>query len=117
MRSILLAFCSPKPQHDTHTPYRVLETVQRVLLLVGLLGAWELPSTGLRFLPFLLPPPSAVAISLFNGLKYGLLIRHFGVTFFETVAGFLLGSVTGLLGRRLASSRNRARSSDCSIRA
>jgi NitT/TauT family transport system permease protein len=75
-----------------------VEMVQSILLLVGLLAVWELTVDWLEVSPILLPPPSAVAISLFNGLKSGLLVKHFGVTFFETVGGFLLGSVTGLLG-------------------
>jgi len=87
----------------TRTP---IEIAQSLLLLAGLLAAWEFAVVWLDISPILLPAPSAVAISLFNGIKSGLLIKHFGVTFFETMAGFLLGSVAGLIcGGLIAQSR------------
>jgi NitT/TauT family transport system permease protein len=62
-----------------------------------MLLAWE---GGIRLLDvqqLLLPAPSAVAKALYDGITSGQLVRHFGVTLFETAAGFIVGALCGLL--------------------
>ena len=44
-----------------------------------------------------LPPPSVIALNLWDGLVHGTLMKHLGVTFYEILAGFFLGSAIGLL--------------------
>ncbi len=74
-------------------------------LLVALLLGWELVVRGFNVPMLLMPPPSAVAGALWRGLVSGTLLHHLGVTLFETVAGFLLGAVGGLvLGALIAQS-------------
>jgi NitT/TauT family transport system permease protein len=67
------------------------------LLFLALIASWELAVRIFRIEPLLLPAPSAVAASLYGGLSSMLLVRHFGVTLFETAAGFALGAFGGLL--------------------
>jgi NitT/TauT family transport system permease protein len=43
-----------------------------------------------------LPPPSAVAIALWESLRGGELHWHVAVTLYEVLAGFLVGSIGGL---------------------
>jgi NitT/TauT family transport system permease protein len=75
------------------------------LLFLGLLFAWEAAVRVFQVQPLLLPAPSAVVASLYAGLRSGALLHHFGVTFFETAAGFVLGAVAGLsLGGLIAQS-------------
>ena len=67
------------------------------LVLIVLLAMWEAGVDLFKVPSILLPAPSAVAAALYQGLCDGSLVRHFGVTLFETVAGFILGSAAGLL--------------------
>lgn len=68
-----------------------------IALLFALLALWEGGIHLFEIQTLLVPPPSAIAKSLFQGIASGQLVVHFGVTLFETFAGFLLGSVGGLL--------------------
>jgi NitT/TauT family transport system permease protein len=67
-----------------------------ILGLVVLIGLWE---AGVRLFDvpdFILPAPSAIAKSLVAGISSGLFLRHFYVTAFETIIGFLLAAVVGI---------------------
>jgi NitT/TauT family transport system permease protein len=61
-----------------------------------LAGIWE-GSVRLFAIPdYILPAPSAIASSLYNGFVSGIFIYNFGVTAFETLIGFLLAAVVGI---------------------
>jgi len=47
--------------------------------------------------PFILPPPSKVFVALWKGLSTGVYLRHLAVTATETLLGFALGAVLGLV--------------------
>jgi NitT/TauT family transport system permease protein len=68
-----------------------------VLLFVAIVGAWQWLIVWFNVSPLLMPTPLSILSSLLEGFRSGLLIQHFAVTFYETIAGFLLGAVTGLL--------------------
>jgi NitT/TauT family transport system permease protein len=68
-----------------------------VLLFVVIVGVWQWLIVWYNVSPLLLPTPLSILNSLLEGFRSGLLIEHFTVTFYETIAGFLLGAVTGLL--------------------
>lgn len=73
------------------------ERAGAVLLFFAVMAGWEY---GVRFFDvssLILPTPSATVMALWDGLASGSLVRHFGITFYETLAGFLLGSSLGLL--------------------
>lgn len=67
-----------------------------ILLFVGVVGGWELAVRLFNIPKIVLPAPSAVAMALWTGMQ-GDFLKHFGVTFYETIAGFVLGSATGLV--------------------
>jgi NitT/TauT family transport system permease protein len=67
-----------------------------VLLFVVVVGGWELAVRALDIPRIVLPAPSAIALSLWRGME-GELLWHFGITFYETIAGFVLGSIFGLV--------------------
>lgn len=80
----------------------------RVLIFVGLTGAWELATTMGWVDPFFFGQPSGVAHQIYEwmteGTSQGSLWRQMLVTLEETVLGFVIGSVAGvvcgiLLGR------------------
>ena len=67
-----------------------------ILLFASLVGGWE-ASVRLFDIPkIVLPAPSAVGVALWNGMQ-GDFLWHFGITFYETIAGFVLGAATGLI--------------------
>jgi NitT/TauT family transport system permease protein len=64
---------------------------------VVFMGLWEFGVRWGGVSMLVLPPPSLVALNLYDGLVHGTLMRHFGVTLYEIIAGFFLGSAIGLL--------------------
>ena len=58
------------------------------LAFVGLLVTWEFAVRALSVPDFILPPPSAILLALYYGLRSGLFLYHFSVTAFQTLAGF-----------------------------
>src|SRR5215475_15836181 len=63
-----------------------------VIFIIG----WEAAVRGLNISKIVLPPPSAVAIALWESLRGGELHWHVAVTLYEVLAGFLVGSIGGL---------------------
>lgn len=69
----------------------------RWAILILFLAVWEL-STRIGWLdPFITSSPSRVAMTIARLWKGGELFSHIGVTLFETVAGFVLGTLLGTI--------------------
>lgn len=66
-----------------------------LLLLVALLLAWELACRFLGLSALVLPPPSAVAASLWKGFATGYFWPHLRTTVVELVLGVLAGCAFG----------------------
>ena len=66
-----------------------------VLLLAGLLLAWELACRWLAVPPLVLPPPSAIGRALWQGLASGYFWPHLAATSLELLLGVLAGSLLG----------------------
>lgn len=69
--------------------------ISRVLILIVILGLWELCAQTEIVDPFITSSPSRVAITVGELYKEGKLFYHIGVTLAETVAGFALAVVLG----------------------
>ncbi len=68
----------------------------RIGLLVALLGMWEL-SAGLGWIdPFIMSSPSRIVSTIVSLYNSGELFMHIGVTLWETIVGFFLGTVMGI---------------------
>lgn len=94
------ALLDDDPAEDRTTPAWLgakPELPLSALLFVIFIGGWELAVRALEVTPLLLPTPSAVAVSLWEGLRNNTFTHHLGVTFYETIAGFLLGAGLGLI--------------------
>ncbi len=72
-------------------------TAMRYLALVFLLGLWELFAQTGVIDPFIGSSPLRVAATIARLYEGGELFLHIGVTLFETVVGFLLGTAAGTL--------------------
>lgn len=68
-----------------------------LLLAAALLLAWEAACRMLRISTLVLPPPSAVATSLWQGLASGYFWPHLRATATELLLGVLTGSALGFL--------------------
>jgi NitT/TauT family transport system permease protein len=66
-----------------------------LLLLVALLLAWEFACRALRLSALVLPPPSAVAQSLWQGLASGYFWPHLRATALELLLGVVTGCLVG----------------------
>ena len=71
--------------------------VCRILVLFPFLGMWELGARLGWFDVFILSSPSRVAAAIGRLWGEGSLFLHVGVTLYETVMGFLLGTGLGIL--------------------
>lgn len=69
----------------------------RLFLLVAFFALWELLAVLKLVDPFITSQPSRVIDTLVSLYNEGNLFYHTGVTCFETVVGFLLGTVAGTL--------------------
>jgi len=77
-----------------------------VLLFVVFLAAWELAIYILEIPPYLIPTPREVVLALGRGLATGVYWWNTWVTLFESVLGFVIGSLFGVvLGTLLAQFR------------
>jgi NitT/TauT family transport system permease protein len=70
------------------------EWLSPALTLVGLIVAWEVASRAFNVPIWLLPAPSEIASALVE--RGSGLIEHSAITFYETMAGFLLAIVLGV---------------------
>ena len=62
-----------------------------------LMSSWELAVWWFAIPKIILPAPSSIAVSLWDGVVHGTYLWHSAVTFWEVVAGFVIGSATGLV--------------------
>lgn len=66
-----------------------------ILLFIVFVGGWEAAVKLMGISKIVLPAPSAVAYSLWDGFASGEMLPHLWVTFSEVIAGFFLGSLFG----------------------
>ncbi len=68
-----------------------------IALFVVTVGGWELACRFLDVPIIIVPPPSLVMAALWQMLFNGDMLVHFGVTAYETLAGFVFGALFGLV--------------------
>lgn len=74
----------------------IICTIQ-IFLLVGFFLLWEIASTLKWIDPFIFSQPSRMFSAFVSMIKDGSLYKHMWVTFYETVIGFVLGTIIGSL--------------------
>ena len=67
------------------------------LVLVVFVGLWEWGVQRFHVPPYIAPAPSAVFAALRAGLGSGLFLAHFWITLYETLLGFLIAAVSGIV--------------------
>ncbi|MDQ0339851.1 NitT/TauT family transport system permease protein [Caldalkalibacillus uzonensis] len=76
---------------------RLKVTMVQVALLIGFLVLWELASVQKWINPLIFSQPSRIWSLLLEKMADGTLWPHVSVTFLETLAGFLLGTICGTI--------------------
>ena len=71
-------------------------TITQILILVGFIAVWEILADAKIIDSFIMSQPSRILDTFFN-LGSNDLLKHIGVTVYETVVGFLLGTVLGII--------------------
>jgi len=74
--------------------YLVLLT--QIAILIGFLGIWEIMANQDIIDSFITSQPSRI-FETFMNLSSNDLLKHIGVTVYETVVGFLLGTIIGII--------------------
>lgn len=74
---------------------KIIITVSRWLILVALLGLWELSAQVKLIDPFITSSPSRVCKTIADLYGNGKLFYHIGITLMETLAGFAIAVVVG----------------------
>lgn len=74
---------------------RLVIRVLPMLLAVGILGVWEWLVDYRNLSELILPAPSSIWRSLWQGLTSGYLLPHLGVTLSEIALGLVLGGLFG----------------------
>jgi NitT/TauT family transport system permease protein len=81
--------------------------VLRLIFMALLLAAWEWAVIYFKVPAYILPPPTKIAVAMYNGIAENLYPGHIGVTIGETLLGFVVGcALAFLLGTLVALSRS-----------
>ncbi|TZE81764.1 ABC transporter permease [Calorimonas adulescens] len=67
----------------------------QIIILIAFFGLWEIAGDLKWVDPFILSQPSRMVSTFIQLLSTGNLLYHIYVTMYETIAGFLLGTVIG----------------------
>jgi len=72
-------------------------TVSRIIILTAIFALWEIAANMKWIDPFIMSQPSRIVNTIMNLSKDGSLFLHTGVTIYETIIGFISGTVLGTL--------------------
>lgn len=75
---------------------KYLVFIVQILILFGFLGIWELCARNGIIDSFITSQPSRILKTLMD-LTSNNLLKHIGVTVYETIVGFLLGTFLGII--------------------
>ena len=71
--------------------------ITRILILVSFIALWQIAANLKWIDPFLTSSPARVIKSFVSLYEDGSLFKHIGVTCYETILGFSLGTILGVL--------------------
>lgn len=69
----------------------------QILILIAFFVIWEISAQQNWIDPFLFSQPSRMITAMTDMATSGILFKHIGITLYETVLGFLLGTIFGTL--------------------
>ena len=72
-------------------------TTWQIIILIGFFTLWEVTSRFYIIDPLLFSSPSKVSLLLTERFQDGSILEHLSATLFETVLGFIIGTVAGVI--------------------
>lgn len=75
---------------------KILVLITQILVLIGFIGIWEILANLNIIDSFITSQPSRI-LNTFMNLSSNNLVEHVLVTIYETVVGFMLGTILGIL--------------------
>jgi NitT/TauT family transport system permease protein len=85
---------------------RLADRLSSPLFAVLLILYWEFHVRYFQVEALLLPPPSRIALSFWNGIADGLFLKHLAITVFRALSGFAVATLLGVaLGALIAQFR------------
>lgn len=75
---------------------KILVLLTQIAILIGLLAIWEIAANNGAIDSFITSKPSKIYETFLN-LISGDLLKHVWVTTYETIVGFVLGTILGIL--------------------
>jgi ABC-type nitrate/sulfonate/bicarbonate transport system permease component len=91
---------APRPGHAAMPGGAMLNAVawgsMRLVVIVGVLVAWEIVARSGLVTPFMLPPLSAVLERIWTDALSGELFLNIGLTLYRAMVGFFIASVGGI---------------------
>lgn len=85
-----------KYKHSLHKEKKII-SIWQLLIIIIFLGIWELTSTLHIIDPLLFSSPSKVISLIKDKFIDGTMIIHLNITLFETIFGFMLGTILGIV--------------------
>lgn len=77
--------------------HKIKVTVSRILILIVFIGLWQIAADLKWIDPFLTSSPSRVIKSCISLYEDGTLFKHIEITCYETILGFSLGTILGVI--------------------
>ena len=71
--------------------------LSRIIILIALFCLWEIAGRLLWIDPFIMSQPSRILKVIINLSKDGTLFLHTGITIYETIIGFISGTILGTI--------------------
>ncbi|HYE83562.1 MAG TPA: ABC transporter permease [Clostridia bacterium] len=71
--------------------------ISRIIIMAAIFALWEIAAVLKWIDPFIMSQPTRIARTIVNLSKDGSIFLHTGVTIYETIIGFLSGTVLGIL--------------------
>jgi NitT/TauT family transport system permease protein len=67
-----------------------------IVTFIVIIGGWEAIVRLLNVPDFILPPPSVIVVSLWEGLTAGTILSSWYYTLYETIGGFIIAMIIGI---------------------
>ena len=81
----------------SHKRFKSAIRVSRIVILILIFVLWEFAANNEWIDPFIMSQPSKILYTLTSMAKDGSLFIHTGVTVYETLVGFVIGTLLGSL--------------------
>lgn len=76
---------------------KIIIRLTQLLILILIFSLWEIMARAMIIDPFITSQPSRIINTIGVLYEQGVLLKHIGITCLETIVGFLLGTILGVV--------------------